>query len=99
MNADSFSVNLNHLDSVIDRLAGLTGFLNDTFDAIDHQVKALHSGSWDGIASQAYADAHRAWLSEAKEFARGIADVTAAAKQVHARYVDAVDVNTKMLRG
>ncbi len=99
MNDGSFSVNLAQLDDLVARLTGLTGFLTDTFDAIDHQVTSLHNGSWDGIAAQAYADAHQAWSSEAHEFAQGIADITDAAKHAHARYTSAVDVNTTMTKG
>ncbi len=72
MNDGSFSVNLAQLDDLVARLTGLTGFLTDTFDAIDHQVTSLHNGSWDGIAAQAYADAHQAWSSEAHEFAQAL---------------------------
>jgi WXG100 family type VII secretion target len=93
-----FAVDLDHLDRVVARLTGLTGFLNDTFDAIDRQVKTLHSGSWDGAAARTHAEAHRAWLGAAQEFAQGVADVTAAAKQAHARYTEGVDVNTRMVK-
>jgi WXG100 family type VII secretion target len=99
MTGDGFSVDLDHLDQIIARLNGLTGFLTETFDEIDRKVKALHSGDWDSVAASAYADAHSKWISEAQEFAQGVADATDAAKRVHARYNVAVDVNSKMLRG
>jgi len=99
MSGGSFSVDLDQLDQVVARLAGLAGFLNDTFDGIDRRVKALQSGDWDGVAAQAYAEAHRNWLGEAQEFAQGVADATEAARQAHARYKAAMNVNNKMAQG
>jgi len=95
-----FSVDLGELDDVVTRLKALAGFLNETFDEIDREVKALRGGgSWDGIGAQAYADAHREWLGEAVEFAQGVCDAADAARMVHARYTHAVNVNTKMAKG
>jgi len=100
MNGDGFSVDLAHLDQVVARMKGLNGFLSDTFDEIDRRVKALHSsGVWDGVAARAYTEAHSKWIGEAKEFAQGVADATDAAKRVHTRYGEAVDINIKMLKG
>jgi WXG100 family type VII secretion target len=99
MTGDKFSVDLDHLDQVVARLTGLSGFLTETFDEIDQRVKALHCGEWDGVAARAYAEAHGKWIDEAKEFAQGVADATAAAKRAHDRYGEAVNVNTRMLKG
>jgi hypothetical protein len=99
MTGDVFSVDLGHLDQIVARLNALAGFLDETFDGIDRQVKALHSGEWESVAARAHAEAHAKWLVEAKEFAQGVADATAAAKRAHGRYSEAVNVNTRMARG
>jgi WXG100 family type VII secretion target len=94
-----FGVDLEHLDQVVARLNGLAGFLTETFDEIDRRVKTLQNGSWEGVAAQAYSDAHAQWLTGAKEFAQGVTDATAAAREAHGHYTRSVDTNGTMLNG
>lgn len=95
-----FAVDLEELDDVVTRLKALAGFLTETFDEIDREVKALRGGgSWDSAAAQAYSVAHSEWLGEATEFGQGVADAGDAARQAHANYTAAMNVNEKMARG
>lgn len=97
--ATEFSVDLEHLDHVVARLTGLAGFLAENLDDIDDKVAALQGTGWEGLAAQAYADAHRQWSTGAREFTEGVRTVADAAKTAHTRYSRAIDLNSKMLRG
>jgi WXG100 family type VII secretion target len=95
----SFRVELDRLDQVASRLAGLTAFMNDKLAELDRRVAALHDGSWSGRAASAHAEAHREWSAGAAEFNRGLADIESAAKQAHAKYSAAIVANKRMLGG
>ena len=99
MSAEGFAVDLGHLDRIISRMRGLSGFLTDTFDEIDRQAKVLRAQHWDSSAADAYAAAHAKWIGEAQEFVQGVTDAGAAADRAHGRYGDAVHVNVRMARG
>lgn len=92
-------VDLAHLDQIVSRLAGLSGFLEDHLGELDTKVQGLLTGSWNSAAAQAYADAHREWIAGAKEFTEGVKDMSDAAKRAHAGYTRASEVNSTMLRG
>ncbi|WP_433682991.1 WXG100 family type VII secretion target [Nocardia sp. CA-119907] len=97
--SSEFSVDLDHLDEIVSRLAGLAGFLTDHLDEIDDKVATLQGSGWEGVAAQAYVDAHSQWAIGAREFAEGVRDMSDAAKRAHADYTSAIEVNRKMLRG
>ena len=99
MSSSRFSVDLNHLDDIVARLSGLSGFISDHLDGIDDKVAALAGTGWEGAAAQAYADAHREWAVGAREFVEGIRDMSDAARKAHERYSNAINVNYKMLTG
>lgn len=92
-----FSVNMDQLDQIVARIAGLAGFVADHLDDIDDQVATLKGSNWEGIAADAYHVAHAQWTTGAREFADGLRDMSAAAKSAHTRYGDAADINKKML--
>ena len=94
-----FSVDLNELDAVVSKLNGLTGFCSDTFDEIARRVKALNSGSGNGVAADAFTTAHAEWGDGAREFAEGTADLSDAARQAHTSYTESVQVNASMMTG
>ncbi|WP_338767770.1 WXG100 family type VII secretion target [Nocardia vulneris] len=60
---------LDHLDEIVVRLAGLAGFVSERLDAIDNKVVTLAGTGWEGVAAQAYTEAHREWDRGAREFA------------------------------
>ncbi|WP_040841491.1 WXG100 family type VII secretion target [Nocardia brevicatena] len=98
MNNPEFTVNLERLDDIVTRLAGLAGYLTEQLDLIDDKVAGL-DGAWETLAANAYRDAHRLWSTGAREFATGLADISDAARTAHNRYTTAAEVNRKMLQG
>ncbi|MFI6214676.1 hypothetical protein ACIBCD_22035 [Nocardia brasiliensis] len=60
-----------HLDEIVVRLAGLAGFVSERLDGIDGKVAALVGTGREGVAAQAYIEAHREWIGGAREFAEG----------------------------
>ncbi|MFD6156303.1 WXG100 family type VII secretion target [Nocardia sp. NPDC060256] len=96
--SSEFKVDLDHLDHVVGRLNALAGFVHDHLDHLDEGVAAL-PGSWESIGSRAYTDAHRKWASDAREFADGVAEMSAAARAAHRGYTGALHANRRMLRG
>ncbi|MFQ6397629.1 WXG100 family type VII secretion target [Nocardia sp. KC 131] len=94
-----FSVDLDHLDEIVARLSGLAGFVREHLDEIDDRVATLTGSGWEGVAAQAYTEAHAQWASGAREFVEGVKDVSDAAKAAHTRYTTAVDTNYKMFSG
>ncbi|GGN94260.1 hypothetical protein GCM10011610_57000 [Nocardia rhizosphaerihabitans] len=92
-----FSVNMDELDQIVARIAGLAGYVADHLDDIDDQVATLKGSSWEGIAADAYQIAHTQWATGAREFADGLRDMSTAAKSAHTRYGNAADINKKML--
>ncbi|MFQ6391994.1 WXG100 family type VII secretion target [Nocardia sp. KC 131] len=94
-----FSVDLDHLDQIVSRLSGLAGFVADHLDEIDDKVAVLHGSGWESVAAQAYADAHRQWVTGAREFAEGIRDMSDAARKAHDRYTTAIELNRQMHQG
>ncbi|MFE9320016.1 WXG100 family type VII secretion target [Nocardia sp. NPDC052278] len=91
-----FSVDLDHLDEIVIRLSSLAGFIGEHLDEIDDRVAALVGSGWEGVAAQAYADAHAQWVTGAREFVEGVKDMSDAAKAARARYTTAHDTNYKM---
>ncbi|WP_378733692.1 WXG100 family type VII secretion target [Nocardia brasiliensis] len=97
--SSEFSVDLEHLDQIVARLAGLAGFVAEHLDEIDDKVATLHGTGWESVAAQAYADAHRGWATGAREFVEGVREMSDAARQAHTRYTRAIAINNKMLEG
>ncbi|WP_330257050.1 WXG100 family type VII secretion target [Nocardia sp. NBC_00565] len=94
-----FSVNLDDLDLIVARLSGLAGFINDHLDDIEDKVAALTGTGWESVAAQAYSEAHRQWMTGAREFAEGVREISDAARKAHTKYSTAADVNKQMLQG
>ncbi|UGT53128.1 WXG100 family type VII secretion target [Nocardia asteroides] len=94
-----FSVDMDRLDQIVARLAGLAGFVADHLDDIDDHVATLKGTAWEGVAADAYQIAHQQWVTAAREFAEGIRDMSTAAKAAHSRYTTAADTNKRMLQG
>ncbi|MFF0494035.1 WXG100 family type VII secretion target [Nocardia sp. NPDC004068] len=97
--SEAFDVDLDRLESVVARLSGLAGFVDDHLATLDRKVAAVHAGSWTGVAAEAHRTAHREWAAGAAEFVAGISEMSAAARQAHGHYSEAQDVNDKMLGG
>ncbi|MFD6220424.1 WXG100 family type VII secretion target [Nocardia asteroides] len=94
-----FSVDMDQLDQIVSRLAGLAGFVADHLDDIDDRVATLRGTSWEGVAADAYQVAHEQWITGARDFAEGVRDMSTAAKTAHGRYTTAAETNRRMLQG
>jgi WXG100 family type VII secretion target len=93
-----FSVNIDDLDQLVARLSGLVGFIEDHLDEIDDKVATLTGTGWEGVAAQAYSDAHRQWVTGAREFTDGVRNMSDAAGRARTRYSTAADINKQMLQ-
>ncbi|MGV9482861.1 WXG100 family type VII secretion target, partial [Gordonia aichiensis] len=69
---DEFNVDLDHIDQIVSKLSGLSGFIGDHLDEIDDKVAGLIGTGWESIAAQAYQTAHQQWSTGAREFVEGI---------------------------
>ncbi|MBH0781425.1 WXG100 family type VII secretion target [Nocardia bovistercoris] len=95
-----FSVDLAHLDQLIARLAGLSGFVSEYLENLNSLVSSLlASGEWSGVAASAYTDAHEEWVVGAREMAEGLTLIHNSARVAHAAYADAESMNLRMVRG
>ena len=97
--SSEFSVDLERLDQLVARLSALYGFVMENLDGLDEKVTRLVGTDWEGVASQAYLEAHIQWGKGAREFAEGVADMGDAARTAYARYTRAIDLNQRMLSG
>lgn len=97
--SDEYSVNLTELDAIVTRMSNLAKFLGDQFTALDSEVAKLRTSGWDSAGAAAYEDAHRQWLTGAQEFAQGVTDMSAAARNAHGQYTAAIGANTQMFGG
>lgn len=95
--SSEFTVDLDQLDRIVSQLSGLAGFLHEHLDELDRKVKSLSAGSWESAAATAYSNAHNEWLTSAKEFASGVAEMSDAARKAHGRYTTAVGTNRRIL--
>ncbi|MBP1159792.1 WXG100 family type VII secretion target [Rhodococcus sp. PvR099] len=91
-----FTVDLEQLDHVIARIAGLVGFVEENLDELENRVAGLPA-SWTGKAATAHADAHRKWEAGAKDLREGLDAMRTAARQAHEQYTGAVSANLQML--
>lgn len=91
-----YRVDLDHLDEVTTRVATLKGFLADSLREIDERVSLVQS-TWNGAAADKQAEAHRDWVTAAREVEEGIDKMRAAAVAAHTAYTDVGATNLKML--
>lgn len=83
----SYRVDLEHLDAVTARVAGLHGFVTDSLTGLDQRIAAAHQ-QWSGEAADRHTAAHREWSTAAAEVRDGIATMRRAADTAHAAYAE-----------
>ncbi|QIS18745.1 WXG100 family type VII secretion target [Nocardia terpenica] len=93
---DAYQVDLEHLDTVTARIAGLQGFVQDTLAGLDVRIAAAHQ-NWTGEAATRHAEAHREWMAAASEVHEGIEAMRAAATAAHTAYSDVLATNLGIL--
>lgn len=94
-----FNVDLDDLEQIVAKLGGFAGFIADHLDEIDDKVAGLVGTGWESVAADAYQVAHQKWSAGARDFVEGIRDMSTAAKTAHTRYINAIDMNLRMLQG
>lgn len=94
--ASRFTVDLEHLDQIVSRLTGLAGFIDQHLTDIEHRVASLQGTGWEGRAASAYDEAHREWMSGARELVHGVREMSDAAKAAHSSYSQALELNRRM---
>ncbi|MFD3508763.1 WXG100 family type VII secretion target [Nocardia sp. NPDC058666] len=94
-----FSLDLDHLEDIVAKVAGLASFVAEHLDEIDDRVATLVGTGWESVAADAYQVAHQQWATGAREFAEGIREMSASAKSAHTQYSAAIDTNRRMLSG
>ncbi|MDO3648801.1 hypothetical protein [Nocardia mangyaensis] len=57
--ATDFNVDLEHLEQIVSKLTGLSGFISDHLNEIDDKVAGLVGTGWESIAAEAYQVAHQ----------------------------------------
>ncbi|WP_157777358.1 WXG100 family type VII secretion target [Nocardia terpenica] len=93
---DAYRVDLEQLDTVTARIAGLRGFVQDTLAGLDARIAAAHQ-NWTGETADRHAQAHREWMKAAGEVRDGIEAVRAAAAAAHTAYTDVLTTNLGIL--
>ncbi|MFQ6397074.1 WXG100 family type VII secretion target [Nocardia sp. KC 131] len=91
-----FRVDLDHLDNVTARIAGLSGFLEESLSGVDQRMAAMHL-TWSGAAADQHAEAHREWATGAADARDGIELMRKAAVAAHGAYSDGIAANLRML--
>jgi WXG100 family type VII secretion target len=92
---DGYEVNLDHLDAVTARTAGLRGFVEDSLTGLDARIAAAHR-TWTGASADQHAATHREWMDAAAEVRDGIGKMHDAAVAAHGHYSAAADANVKL---
>ncbi|MBU3066152.1 WXG100 family type VII secretion target [Nocardia sp. NEAU-G5] len=92
----SYRVDLEHLDAVTSKVAGLHGFVHDSLTGLDQRITTAHQ-QWTGATADKHATAHREWMTAAGEVRDGIEALRAAAKTAHESYSDTVTANHRVL--
>ncbi|WP_194813415.1 WXG100 family type VII secretion target [Nocardia sp. XZ_19_385] len=95
-NAQPFRVDLDELEQIVARVAGFTGFLNDSLDGLQQRISAVQQ-NWNGAAADAQAEAYRDWHTGATDVSEGIETMRKAVQAAHDRYTAAIAANLAML--
>lgn len=95
-NAQPFRVDLDELEQMVTRVAGFTGFLEDSLDGLQQRISAVQQ-NWNGAAADAQAEAYRDWHTGATDVSEGIDAMRAAVQSAHDRYTAAIAANLAML--
>ncbi|RJO76638.1 WXG100 family type VII secretion target [Nocardia panacis] len=90
-----YRVDLEHLDQVTAKVAGLLGFLDESLQGIDTRVRALHS-EWSGASAAMHVQAHQDWAKGVAEIRAGVDAMHEAARTAHAHYSDVCAMNMKV---
>ncbi|NYD43151.1 WXG100 family type VII secretion target [Nocardioides panaciterrulae] len=92
---DRFTVDLDRLEQVVDRMAAGASELESLLADLGARVRVLHA-SWDGAAAAAQLDAQHRWEAGFREMHAGLLRMRAAGGRAHQGYAAAVAANVAM---
>lgn len=95
MTGDSFAVDLDELDRVVDDVASCEQALEALTADVARQVRALHE-VWEGLAAQAQREAHAEWEQGMLAMREALAGLRAAARTAHGNYAGSAQTNLAM---
>ena len=90
-----FSVDLDHLDSVVSRMGAFDIALDEHLRKLDARIGRLHT-TWTGDTARAQRDAHDEWMRAARSMRQAQATMRGIAETAHGNYQAAVAANVRM---
>jgi WXG100 family type VII secretion target len=93
----SYTVSLDDLAHVVDRMAAFDRSLRAALDDIDARVRTL-AVTWTGPAAASYAEAHRRWRGDLRRMAGAVEHLRHVAATAHGNYAAALAANRAMWR-
>jgi WXG100 family type VII secretion target len=91
----TYSVDLDELDGVIERMAKFDTALDEHLSKLDARINRLHK-TWSGEAAVAQKAEHDKWMQAAREMRQAMATMRSAGKTAHANYTRAIAANVGM---
>ncbi|MDP7702269.1 MULTISPECIES: WXG100 family type VII secretion target [unclassified Mycobacterium] len=92
-NDDTFTVDLDALDALIEHLARFT---SATDSAVEHVDAFVAQMPWEGATEQAHKQFHALWRSGVDELQEGLRKIREGAQVAHANYSGAANTNVTM---
>jgi WXG100 family type VII secretion target len=90
-----FSVDLDQLLSVVERMGAFDTALAVHLEKLDARIARLHT-TWSGDTAQAQGDAHAEWMRAASSMRQALATMRSIAETAHGNYQAAVAANVRM---
>ena len=91
----AFAVDVEMLQTVIDRMCGFERTLEQQLDELDARVRRLH-GVWSGEAAAEHRRAHEEWSAGAQQMHVAIATLRQIGSTAHGNYAAAIAANRQM---
>lgn len=98
MASESFSINLDELDDVIDDLEACERALETITADLERQIATLQT-QWEGLTAAAQREAHQEWEQGMADMRTALAEMRRAARVAHANYTKAIAANVGMWQG
>lgn len=90
-----FSVDLDQLDSVVERMGAFDRALGDQLQKLDARMERLHT-TWSGDTALAQRQTHDEWMRAARSMRQAQATMRGIAETAHGNYQAAVAANVRM---
>lgn len=90
-----FAVDLELLAELIDRMARTGAQLTVAEEDVDARMTRVHA-TWQGQAATLHTEAHRRWVTGARQMREALEDLRAVAQTADANYTSAAGANARM---